>query len=144
MIGGGSWSFLSVEGVAVEDLEACCPAIDTHMSVFDGCGSRTISSISSSKPGSCGTSIGGINCCSITGDMSIAAVGKLIGGNVTVPGLALSSDPGSKRSINLGDCPEKLGLVVGISGTVFISSNRLLKLLVTESGSNRGRGSSRM
>ncbi len=51
-------------------------------------------------------------------------------------GLAFRSDPGSKRSISLGDCPEFTG-----RGD---SSNRLLKLLVTESASNRGRGNSRM
>lgn len=59
-----------------------------------------------------------------------------------MPGLALSSEPGNKRSINLGDCPEKLGRVVG--GVWFVSSNKLLKLLVTVSGSNRGLGNSRM
>jgi hypothetical protein len=53
----------------------------------------------------------------------------LIGGSVTVPGLALSSDPGNKRSINLGDCPEKLGLEVGGAGED--SSNKLFRLLVT-------------
>lgn len=41
----------------------------------------------------------------------------LNGGIVTVPGLALSSDPGNKRSINLGDCPEKLGRVAVFGGT---------------------------
>ena len=65
------------------------------------------------------------------------------GGIVTVPGLALSSEPGNKRSISLGDCPEKLGLDA-FGGTGAGSSNKLLKLLVTESGSNLGRGSSRM
>lgn len=63
-----------------------------------------------------------------------AGVGILIGGNVTVPGLALSSDPGSRRSISLGDCPEKLGRGDGVqlgSKTLFVSSNKLLRLLVT-------------
>jgi hypothetical protein len=63
-----------------------------------------------------------------------AGVGILIGGNVTVPGLALSSDPGSKRSMSLGDCPEKLGRGEDVrlgSKTLFVSSNKLLRLLVT-------------
>jgi hypothetical protein len=67
--------------------------------------------------------------CSIIGDIPIAGVGILMGGRVTVPGLALSSDPGSNRSINLGDCPEKFGLV--IAGAIGGSSNKLFKLLVT-------------
>jgi hypothetical protein len=58
----------------------------------------------------------------------------------TVPGGALSGDPGNKRSISLGDCPEKLGR--DVVGGGFGSSNKLLRLLVTESGSNRGLGNS--
>jgi hypothetical protein len=60
-----------------------------------------------------------------------------------VPGLALSSDPGNKRSINLGDCPEKLGRIAVVDWAGFGSSNKLLKLLVTVSGSKRGLGNSR-
>jgi hypothetical protein len=71
-----------------------------------------ISSTSSSKVGSCVISIERENC-SIIGDIPIAGNGMLIGGRVTVLSLALSSDPGNKRSINLSDCPEKLGRVVG-------------------------------
>jgi len=74
--------------------------------------------------------------------MLIAGVGMLIGGVVTAPGLVLSSDPGSRRSIKRGDCPEKPGRDAGALGGVFASSNKL-KLFVTESGSSRGRGSSR-
>ena len=61
--------------------------------------------------------------------MPITGVGMLIGGRVTFPGLALSSDPGNRRSISLGDCPEKLGLEVGGAGED--SSNKLFRLLVT-------------
>jgi hypothetical protein len=115
-----------IVGDAVEDLEFTGPRIDIHISASVICGSRMISSISSSNVESCVISIGRGNC-SIMGDIPIDGVGKLTGGRLTVPGLALSSDPGNKRSINLGDCPEKLGLVVG-SG---VSSNKLFKLLVT-------------
>jgi hypothetical protein len=66
----------------------------------------------------------------------------LTGGILTVPGFAFSSEPGSSKSISLGDCPEKLGLAI-FGGTGLGSSNKLLKLLVTKSGSNRGLGSSR-
>ncbi len=81
------------------------------------CGSLIISSISSSRSVFCVISIDGRNDWFITGDNSIAGVGMLNGGIVTVPGLALSSDPGSKRSISLGDWPEKLGRVVVVGGT---------------------------
>lgn len=56
---------------------------------------------------------------------------------MTDPGLALSSDPGSNRSISLGDCPEKLGLAV-FGGALVLSSNKLDKLLVTVSAANLG------
>ena len=72
----------------------------------------------------------------------MAGIGIDIGGMVTLPGLAFNSDPGSKRSINLGDCPLKLGRGEDMGGGC-ISSNKLLKLLVTVSGSNLGRGNSR-
>jgi hypothetical protein len=77
---------------------------------------------------------------SIIDDTLITDVGTGEGAVVAVPGRALSSDPGCRRSINLGDCPERLGpgeRFVGIG-----SSNKLLKLLVTWSGSKRGRGNS--
>ena len=76
------------------------------------------------------------------GDISMAGVGKMTGEIVTVPGLAFNSDPGRSKSINLGLCPEKLGLE--LFGTILVSSNKLLKLLVTASASNLGRGSSRI
>lgn len=59
-----------------------------------------------------------------------------------MPGGAFSDDPGNNRSISLGDCPEKLGR--DVAGGGFGSSNKLLRLLVTESGSNRGLGNSRI
>jgi hypothetical protein len=62
------------------------------------------------------------------GDKFIAGLGILIGGMVTLPGLALSSDPGSRRSISLGDWPEKLGRGERWEEG---SSNKLLRLLVT-------------
>ena len=70
----------------------------------------------------------------IIGDEGITGGGILIGGIVTLPGRALSSDPGSKRSMSLGDWPDKLGLGEGVeeeSTTLLLSSNKLLKLLVT-------------
>jgi len=77
--------------------------------------------------------------------MLIAGVGILIGEIVTLPGLAFNSEPGSSRSISLGDCPEKLGLVLLLGGAEFVSSNKLLKLFVTLSASNLpvGLGNSR-
>jgi hypothetical protein len=103
-----------VIGDAVEDLDTRngAPLPDIHNSVSDICGSLMISSMSSSRVLLCVISMEGRNEGSITGDNSIAGVGILNGGIVTVPGRALSSDPGSNRSINLGDCPEKLGRVV--------------------------------
>jgi hypothetical protein len=81
-------------------------------------------------------------CGSIIDDTLIADVGTGKGAVVTVPGRALSSDPGSRRSINLGDCPERW--VPGEKCDRIGSSNKLLKLLVTWSGSKRGRGNSLM
>ena len=75
--------------------------------------------------------------------MLIAGVGMLMGGILTLPGLAFSSEPGRSRSINLGDCPEKVGLESVFDGPPFVSSNKLLKLFVTVSASNLGLGSSR-
>jgi hypothetical protein len=77
--------------------------------------------------------------------MLIAGVGMLIGGIVTLPGLAFNSEPGSSKSISLGDWPEKLGLVLLFGGAEFVSSNKLLKLFVTVSASNLpvGLGNSR-
>lgn len=115
-------------GEAVDDLEITGLRI-VHGSII--CGSLTISSISSSKLDSWDIAIGR-KLWSIIGDRLIMGVG------VTVPGRALSSEPGKSRSISLGDCPEKLGR------DVVESSNKLLRLFVTESGSNRGRGNSRM
>lgn len=77
------------------------------------------------------------------GDMLEADVGIVAGGFDTLLGLAFSSEPGSSRSISRGDCPEKLGLV-DADGSLLISSNRVLRLFVTLSGSNLGRGSSRI
>lgn len=51
-------------------------------------------------------------------------------------GRAFISDPGIKRSMSLGDWPDRLGRPV--SGMKLASSNRLSRLLVTESGSNLG------
>jgi hypothetical protein len=68
--------------------------------------------------------------------MLIAGVGMLIGGIVTLPGLAFNSEPGSSRSISLGDWPEKLGLVLLFGGAELLSSNKLLKLFVTVSAAN--------
>jgi hypothetical protein len=134
-----------VIGDAVDDLDTRNgPLPDVQSSVSDICGSLIISSISSSRVVFDVISIEGRYEWSMTGDNSIAGVGILKGGIVTVPGRALSSDPGSSRSINRGDCPEKLGRVAVFGGTWFVSSNKLLKLLVTESGSNRGLGNSRI
>jgi hypothetical protein len=78
------------------------------------------------------------------GDMLIAGVGMQIGGMETISGSAFSANPGSRRSINLGDCPEKLGLAAVFGGAAFTSSNKLLKPFVIESTSNLGLGNSRM
>jgi hypothetical protein len=77
-------------------------------------------------------------------DMDNEGIERLNGGIDTLPGLALSSEPGSNKSIKLGDCPEKDGLVAEFGGTACVSSNKLLKLFVTASASNRGLGNSRI
>jgi hypothetical protein len=84
-----------------------------------------------------------IKCVSM-GDIDKEGVERLSGGIDTLPGLALSSEPGNNRSIKLGDCPEKDGLVAEFGGTDCVSSNKLLKLLVTASASNLGLGNSRI
>jgi hypothetical protein len=108
-----------VIGDAVDDLDTRNggPLPDIQSSVSGICGSRIISSISSSRVVFDVISIEGRNEGSMTGGNSIAGVGIVKGGIVTVPGRALSSDPGNSRSINRGDCPEKLGRVAVFSGT---------------------------
>jgi len=74
---------------------------EIHISVSENFGSRIISSISSSSE-SFVVSMGRENCSTI-GDKLNVGVDILSGGMETVPGLALSSDPGNSRSISLGD-----------------------------------------
>ena len=62
----------------------------------------------------------------MVGDVG-GGVSMTTGGTTTLPGLALSSDPGCSKSISLGDCPEKLGR--GDIGTACVSSNLEFRLL---------------
>jgi hypothetical protein len=88
-----------------------------------------ISSMSSSNIEFCGISPRVGNCGSVIDDRLMAGKGMLIGGIVAGAAGALSSDPGSRRSISRGDCPGKLGPGDRFGGVE--SSNKLLKLLVT-------------
>lgn len=140
-MGAGDVVVVMVEGLLNE----------SQKSVLDICGVRMISSMSSSSVESWDIKLGR-DSCPIMGDIRIGVVrdescpigdievgvvkaetGILRGGIETVLGLAFSSDPGSNRSINLGLCPEKLGLGEGeqLGNITFESSNKLLKLLVT-------------
>lgn len=116
---------------------------DIHLSESDIWGSRMTSSTSSSMIPSFDISNLGRKWGSI-GDIVKAGVDILSGGIDTEPGLAFSSDPGNKRSINLGDWPENDALGEIFGGAKFVSSNKLLRLFVIESASKRGLGNSLM